>query len=138
MAVFHSWTAESGHSSSVTVVNDTTPPTSTVTFPGAGPYNAAGWNAGCSSGICGTALDPITGVQKVEVSIRQGSGNYWNGTSFGSGVQVWNLASGTTSWSYGFDASKFPADGSYTVTVRATRQREQRADGVAADEDVHL
>ena len=34
--------------------------------------------------------------------------------------QVWNLASGTASWTYSFPASNFPADGTYTVEVRAT------------------
>ncbi len=95
-------------------------PLSTTTFPvGAASYNAAGWAAGCApDGICGTASDNDSSVLQVDVSIRQGAGNYWNGTSFASATEVWNLATGTTTWNYGFTA--FPADGSYTVRVRTT------------------
>ena len=101
---------------------DNISPTSTTSFPSAGgSYNIAGWNAGCSpSGICGTASENDSSVQKVEVSIRQGSGNYWNGSSFSSTTEVWNLAGGTASWNYGFAAANFPAEGSYTVRVQVT------------------
>ena len=62
-----------------------------------------------------------SGVQGVEVSIRQGAGNYWNGTSFASGTEVWNTATlAGGNWSLTFPAASFPADGSYTVRVRAT------------------
>ena len=95
-------------------------PTGTTTFPAAaGNYNVAGWAAGCApDGICGTASDVDSAVQQVAISIRQGAGNYWNGASFSSGTEVWNVATGTTSWNYGFTG--FPADGSYTVRVRVT------------------
>jgi len=104
---------------------DTTAPSSTVTFPAvSGEYNGGGWNAGCAgSGFCGTHSDATTSVQSVELSIRQGSGDYWNGTSFGSASEVWNSASlAGGNWSYGFPATSFPADGSYTVRVRAIDQ----------------
>ena len=57
----------------------------------------------------------------MEISIRQGAGNYWSAGSFSSGSEVWNtttLAGGN--WSYTFPASSFPADGTYTIRVRAT------------------
>ena len=41
---------------------------------------------------------------------------YWNGSSWQSG-QAWNLASGTTSWSYGFSPA---SDDTYTVVSKAT------------------
>src|SRR5205814_4743583 len=68
-------------------VADTFPPASTTTFPAAdGAYNAASWAAGCPTpGLCGTATDALSSVQKVELSIKQEStGNYWNGASFSS------------------------------------------------------
>jgi hypothetical protein len=107
---------------SLTFTNDTTAPSApVVTFPAAsGRYNTVTWNAGCASAICGTASDAASGAGKVEVSVRQGSGNYWDGSSFSSAGQVFNLASGTTSWSYGMAGASFPADGSYTVSVRTT------------------
>ena len=69
-----------------------------MTFPAAsGNYNTVTWNAGCPiPGICGTASDPVAGVQKVEISLRRGSGNYWNGSSFSSASEVFLPANGTT------------------------------------------
>ena len=118
-ARLRTWT--SGGVASVTVAGDTTAPASTIAFPSAAVYSAASWNAGCTSSLCGTASDTGgSGLQKVEISVRQGSGNYWNGSAFASASEVWNLASGTSSWMYGFGASSFPADGAYTVSSRAT------------------
>jgi hypothetical protein len=59
-------------------------------------------------------------VQKVELSIRRGNGNYWSGTSFASASEVLLTASGTTAWSFAFPAASFPAGATYTVRVRAT------------------
>jgi hypothetical protein len=99
---------------------DTTPPTTHVSFPaGNGVYNAGAWSTGCASvtGLCGTASD-VDGVSAVQVSIRQEStGKYWNGSSFASSGEAYNAGVGTTSWSY---ALSRPADGSYTLHVRAT------------------
>ena len=54
----------------------------------------------------------------MEDSIQQAStGKYWDGSGFNSATEVINLASGTTSWTYGFTP---PADDSYTVHARAS------------------
>jgi Bacterial Ig domain/Bacterial Ig-like domain/Chitobiase/beta-hexosaminidase C-terminal domain len=101
---------------------DNTAPSSTTTFPAsAGVYNSAGWAAGCATaGSCGTYADGGSGVSQVEISIRQGSGNYWSGGSFSSASEAWNTATiGGGNWSYGFAAGSFPADGGYTIRVRA-------------------
>src|SRR5207244_2251857 len=75
-------------SSGVTYVEDSTKPFSTVTFPSdGGVYRTATWNGGCSSAICGTGSDAV-GVQSVELSIRRGSGNYWDGSAFGSASET--------------------------------------------------
>jgi hypothetical protein len=114
-----SWTSPG--TASVSVIVDTVPPTSTITFPGGTLYTPTSWNASCSSSICGTASDSGgSGLQKVEVSLRRGSGNYWSGSSFSSATPVWSAASGTSAWTYGFAASSFPADDTYTVAARAT------------------
>jgi Bacterial Ig-like domain (group 3) len=118
-AALRTWTSPGV--ASVAVVTDTVPPTSFITFPGTAVYSAASWNAVCSSSMCGTASDTGgSGLLRVDVSIRQGGGSYWNGGAFASASEVWNLAGGTTSWSYAFSASSFPADGQYTVSTRAT------------------
>jgi hypothetical protein len=125
VAVYHSWTAESSHSSSVTVINDATPPTSSITFPSNGSrYNASAWSAGCSpAGICGSASDSgtgATGVSQVQVSVQRGSDSrYWSSaTSTWVVAQTWNTASGTTSWKLALAASNLTGD-SYTVLSRA-------------------
>ncbi len=85
-----------------------------------GSYNIVGWNAGCSpSGICGTASDAGSGLDRVDVSIQRSSDSlYWNGSSFASASEDWQNAGGA-SWNLGFAAAAFPADGSYTIRVRA-------------------
>lgn len=100
---------------------DRTAPTVTITFPTAGgAFTSASWNAGCASRTCGTAADPGGSVASIAVSIRQGSGNYWNGTSFASASEIFLPATGTTSWTLAFAGANFPTDGSYTVRAVAT------------------
>jgi hypothetical protein len=104
-----------------TFIYDNTNPTSTVTFPVANAsYTTASWNAGCAvPGVCGTAADASSGPRGVEVSVRRGSGNYWNGTSFASATEIFLPANGTTSWSFSFPASNFPNAANYRIRVRA-------------------
>lgn len=98
----------------LTVVVDTTAPTTINTFPAASFYNNTTWAAGCTSTVCGTASDSNT-ITSVGVSVRQGTGNYWNATTFGSATEVLATAVGTTSWTRAFLATSFPAEGLYTV-----------------------
>ncbi|MFL6011855.1 MAG: Ig-like domain-containing protein, partial [Gaiellaceae bacterium] len=115
---------EASHDATVRI--DTRIPSSTITFPAnGGSYNAATWNSGCAPAtgdVCGTAADNTggSGLQKVEVSLRQGTGNYWNGTSFSSTTEFFVSATGTASWQRAFSAFDFPADGTYTLHGRAT------------------
>lgn len=92
-----------------------------TSFPGGGrPYRSATWDSGCTSTICGTATDKGSAIASVSVSVRSGTGSYWNGTSFASSTEVLLTASGTTSWSLPFPAGNFPTDGAYTVRALAT------------------
>ena len=103
---------------------DNTDPSALVTFPAAGTrYSTAGWNAGCAtSGLCGTQSDSGSGIAQVEVSLKRVSTDlYWDGDSFDAGGETYftaTLAGGN--WSYAFPAGNFPADGDYTLHVRAT------------------
>jgi hypothetical protein len=118
-AVWRSWTAASGPSGTVAVTNDAAGPTLDVSFPAAGGvYRTAGWNDGCSGAVCGTAADS-SGVSGVAVSVRQGAGSYWTGSSFAGSTEALHPATGTTSWSFPFAGSAFPADGAYTVRAVA-------------------
>ncbi|MFC7486166.1 hypothetical protein ACOCJ7_13030 [Knoellia sp. CPCC 206453] len=104
---------------------DATAPTIATTFPAVGGrYNATTYDAGCvaaTGDICGTTLDSPAGVATVEVSVQRAStGLFLSGTTFGSATPMWVPANGTTSWSLPLAASTFPADDTYTLTVRAT------------------
>jgi hypothetical protein len=117
-AVFRSWTAATT-SAPVTVTTDVDPPVLDVAFPTGGAFDAAAWNAGCVATICGNASD-ASGVASVQLSVRRGAGNYWDGAAFASASEVLLTATGTTAWSYAFGAANFPADDMYTVRVVAT------------------
>jgi hypothetical protein len=103
---------------------DTTAPSPTVTFPSdGGVYNAAGWAEGCPvAGVCGKAKDS-QGVVSAVVSIRQGAGNWWGGSSFNKASETFNAAtvespgSKTSNWRYPIG---LPPAGSYTIHVRAS------------------
>jgi len=112
-----------GNPASVFWTVDTTAPSSTATFPTAsGSYTTAEWNAGCATvGLCGSHSDSGSGVAEVEVSVRQGTGNYWDGDSFDATSETYVTASHAGgNWSLAFSMANFPADGQYTVHVRAT------------------
>jgi len=106
---------------------DNLAPTTTPTFPVTnGSYTGAAWDAGCATiGFCGTASDAVSNVTNVQLSIRQGAANYYDGASFASASEVYlNVTAFTAgspiTWSYPFLKTKFPADGVYTVHVKAT------------------
>ena len=100
-------------------VPDTTKPTVAITFPSSSYYSASCFARGCSTAaadVCGTASD-AGGLASAEVSIRNSSGRYWNGTSFAGTTQVWLVASLTGgAWNYGFTPT---ATGSYTLSARS-------------------
>src|SRR5262249_28618654 len=74
-----------------------------------------------SGSISGTASDATSGVQTVKLSIQQVSGGkYWNGSDFTSTSEVFNNASGTSSWSLAFTAPNFPAGGAYNIRPQVT------------------
>jgi Bacterial Ig-like domain len=118
------------------VVVDTTPPTTTISFPASSAYyNSANWTAGCNTSpfnmtdsICGTATDPGTnasGVASVAVSIQSVSGatagEYWGGSSFNQSSEDQLPATYSSGdWTLPFPASNFPADGTYIARSYGT------------------
>ena len=114
-----------GATTSRTWTVDTSPPTIGTTFPTTGGhYSNTTYDVGCVAGtgdLCGTSSDAPSGVAKVEISVlRASTGLYLTGTTFSSASQNWLTATGTTSWSYALAATTYPADGTYTLSVRAT------------------
>jgi hypothetical protein len=109
---------------SATFTFDRDAPIPGVAFPTAGAfYNAAGFNAGCSTGggdLCGTATDVGSSITDLRVSVRQGSANYWSGSGFASPTEVLLASIGLPSWTLSFAGSNFAVDGNYTVRAQAT------------------
>ena len=117
---------------------DAAKPTSAVTFPANnGSYNAAGWNAGATSKITGTASFASGSTGRiVQVSVKQNStGKYWSGSgsSFSFVSENFVNATGTTSWTANFPATNFPADGTYVVHSLATDSNGQENGAVATN-----
>ena len=106
-------------SASATFTIDRAAPTMSLSFPAnGGSYNTTRWNAGCPTpGICGTIAD-ASGLTSGQVSIRQGTGNYWNGSSFASTTEVFQPF--TTASGLPFPITNFPTNASYTVHGTAT------------------
>ena len=102
---------------------DTTAPSTAVSFPVDGSaLSSAAWGHGCPgrAGICGVARD-AGGIAAVTVSIQQGTGKWWGGSAFDRSTETFgpatvSPAAGGASWSYPL---ALPADGTYTVHVRA-------------------
>ena len=133
-AAYHLWGTAASSAGSVIV--DTAPPTSTLTFPtSAGPFKASSWTAGCNvapfnatNTICGTAADVGSGLSGVAVSIQSTSGTtsgmYWGGSSFnqatetGSALRTASSSDGFAHWTLSFPAANLP-DGTFTVRVHA-------------------
>ncbi|MDQ6650256.1 MAG: Ig-like domain repeat protein, partial [Actinomycetota bacterium] len=104
---------------------DTVLPTGAITFPTNGSsYNVTSYNAGCSTAglgdLCGTAADAASGVSAVRVSVQSGSGNYWNGASFGSAGEVLLTPTGTSAWTYGLASAAMSNGVTYTVRLHVT------------------
>lgn len=106
----------SSYLASDTIILDRIDPISSPTSPSAGFYNASTWDGK----INGTASDSMSGVKKVEISVKvvtpENETKYWDGDSWGT-EQVWLTATGTTSWSYAISA---PIEGTYTFYSKAT------------------
>src|SRR5439155_1125876 len=124
-------TAGNHGDTALSLVRDVTAGTTTVQFPANnGSYNAAGFDggsAGCAgapaSSICGTMSDAASGISQVQLSIQKDGGNYWNGTSFGSGSEVFQtatLTSSNTRFNYPFDSTKLTNGSTYTIHIKST------------------
>jgi len=100
----------------ITVIVDNTPPSSSVIFPTNGSVITSS-----SVTIQGTAVDALTGVRRMHVAIRRSSdGFYWDDAArTWVGTETWNMASGTTDWSYLWPLADMMV-GTYSIRSRAT------------------
>jgi hypothetical protein len=106
---------------------DTTPPSASISYPADGStLGASDWGTRCSrsGSICGLAKD-ASGIDSVTISIQHNGGAWWSGSSFGQSSESFHNATldsrgrDDTRWSYPLP---LPADGSYTIHVRASDQ----------------
>ncbi len=96
VAVYHSWTAESAHSSSVTVLGDTTPPTTTLTTTPAAAEGSNGWFQQASVKFTLSAEDAGSGVASTFYTLDGGeqqtySGPVTIGTSGDHTITYWSV-----------------------------------------------
>jgi len=119
--------ANSASSTGLTVTMDNTVPTVSITFPLA--TYSSGWTAGCSTpasdDICGSAADASSGVNQVQVSVRQAAApsNYWNpgAPGFTSASEILIPGSFVSpTWTLLFAGSNLTAGAQYTIRVVAT------------------
>jgi hypothetical protein len=101
------------------------PPRAWVHSPSDGVVlGAANWGKHCSghATICGGARD-AGGVSAVAISIQRKGGRWWGGSSFDQAVESFRRATldsrGRDSVRWGYSLP-LPADGSYTIYIRAT------------------
>jgi hypothetical protein len=106
---------------------DTTPPSVSISYPADGStLSASDWGTRCprSGSICGLARD-ANGIDSVTISIQRNGGAWWSGGSFSQSSESFHNAAldshgrENTGWSYPLPR---PADGSYTIHVRASDQ----------------
>ena len=88
-----------------------------------GPFSPYTWNN--ESTISGTAADRSgKGLQSVEISLSRhvnGVSAYWNGSGWGSAVELWKpVSEGRENWRYALDKAFLQGGGSYTLRARAT------------------
>lgn len=107
---------------------DTTLPTATITNPSTTAYTQAGCGTGTVWDVCGTAADPGSGVDRVEINLQH-NGWIFGGDRCLSSAGAWTSACGTNltatldgsgNWSY--VTGTLPGDGffqwqGYTLTV---------------------
>lgn len=94
-------------------IEETVKPTSLINSLG-DYYNLSTW----PELINGTASDD-TGIIKVELKIKRSDGKYWNGSTW-IDLETWNLTTGTTSWSYGFNKVNLTDGKTYNLYSKAT------------------
>ena len=127
------WAGNVGESAPRAFSVDATAPTVAFTNLMGGLYSTSGvtyglegsWPTLCPiTGFCGTSGDGTgSGVTTLQLSVRQGTGNYWSGTGSTFSLASENLVTitgATSPWGLAFPSSNFPAGGQYTVRVVAT------------------
>ncbi|OLB74390.1 MAG: hypothetical protein AUI14_23765 [Actinobacteria bacterium 13_2_20CM_2_71_6] len=96
-----------------------------VTFPVSGQvYGIDSYAAGCGTKSAGDMCGTASGAKpvNVSVSVRQGSGRYWNpgDNTFSSDSEKLHPLGTGANWKLPFPVSTFPASGLYTLRAVAT------------------
>jgi hypothetical protein len=120
---------------------DTTPPSASISAPAGVTLSATEWGARCPghAAICGSAKD-AGGVAGVTISVQRDGGRWWGGSAFDQTGESFRSAAveqpgrSSTRWSYSLP---LPADGSYTIHVRAS-DRAGNTTGASAQAVAHF
>ena len=98
--------------------NSTVTPTVAVIYPVNGSTYGTNWSGvitGSASAKGGTT------ISSVKVAIENTTtGKWWNGISFSTTIQLFEAATGTTSWSFALPAGDLVSGDAYSVTAQAT------------------
>ncbi len=110
---------------------DTVDPSVTISYPTNRTYSGSQFDdlSSCPvPGICGTASDSDSGLDHVALTIRNGSGEYWNGGSFVPGPFLIPANGTPANWHYAFSPD---TEGSYTVVATAEDKASSPNQGTA-------
>jgi hypothetical protein len=107
---------EDVHVKSQVVRIDTTKPESVIISPDNTGSNSIVYSNSWDGFIGGSATDSASGIDHVELSIKNSEGYYWNGTDWNSNTEVFVTANGTTDWTYQLPE---PIEGTYIIYSHA-------------------
>ncbi|MBH49432.1 MAG: hypothetical protein CMG69_01600, partial [Candidatus Marinimicrobia bacterium] len=99
-----------------TLVFDSSPPITTVEI-NREFYNHLSWNADTS--ISGTAVDSVSGVDSIVISIEYLDGSQWFDGSGWSPFETWQSVQGQENWHYSFSSENLSDSVGYRVYGRA-------------------
>lgn len=111
----------------------TTPPCVTITYPRNNVSYGTNW-AGAVTGTASSNAGSGTSIFSVAVSVENmTTGEWWNGTAFGSSSQLFVTATGTTGWTLALPASALTGGDSYAAVAQATDSLGNTATSATVD-----
>ena len=96
----------------------TSPPSVTITDPIGGTTYGSNWNGEITGSASATTGATITSVSVAIEDLTTKS--WWNGSGFASSTEMFNKASGMTTWAYDLATTSLTSGNSYAVVAQAT------------------
>jgi len=95
---------------------DFTNPASDINTPTNEGDNSIVYSNSWNGEVAGTASDNLSDLEKIQLVIQNGVGEYWNGTNWQMDL-AYVVATGTATWTYSMSTP--PPEGTYTITSHA-------------------